>query len=292
MWFGRTMPRPQGKQPLPPPSVQRPPAVGRASRAAPPHLATLSALDDRLISIPAGPFPMGDADDQHDVVTDSFLIDTYPVTNADYRPFVDACPRFAPTHWQPEYPEPLHDHPVVNVTWYDAVAYCRWLTDTWRQRGLLAADSVVRLPTEAEWEKAARGTDGRRYPWGDTFDAHRCNCCETRIGWSTPVTAFPEGAGPYGLMDTIGNVWEWCSTLFADYPYRADDGRETPSGDDWRVLRGGSWLDHEWGVRCGRRLSGDPTQATHNAGFRICVAEGDATGADVSPERKSSTFNL
>lgn len=215
-----------------------------------------------MILIPAGEFTMGEGDDAHSVMLAAFEIAKYPVTDAAYQQFVDASGHPPPKHWREGRHLPvMASYPVFNVSWYDVLAYCHWLSET---RG-----ETYRLPTEAEWEKAARGMDGRIYPWGDTFDQTRCNTTEAAMGGATPVDAFPNGASPYEVMDLIGNVWEWCSTLFADYPYRADDYRERLEGEGWRVLRGGSWLDAEWGARAARRLSGQPDYASHNTGFRL-----------------------
>ena len=204
---------------------------------------------------------MGQGNEAHLVEVAAFSIARYPVTRANYQAFIAAGHR-PPSHW-PEglYFELLNQHPVVNISWHDALAYCHWLSENTAQ--------CYRLPTEAEWEKAARGASARTYPWGDEFDKTRCNTWEAGIGRTTPVDAYPTGASPYGVMDMVGNVWEWCSTLHADYPYRADDSREDLAAEGWRTLRGGSWLDYEWGARCARRLSGQPDYVSRNTGFRV-----------------------
>lgn len=215
-----------------------------------------------MILVPAGEFPMGEGDDMHPVYVAAYHIAKFPVTNYEYQVFVDAARQRPPAHWPEGRCHPvLSDHPVVNVSWHQALAYCRWLTD--------ATGLRYRLATEAEWEKAARGTDARTYPWGNEFDETRCNSWEGWIGRTTPVDYFPTGASPYGVMDLVGNVWEWCSSLYAEHPYRVDDGREDLTADGWRVLRGGSWYDTDWGARPARRLSGQPDHASHNTGFRI-----------------------
>jgi len=237
--------------------------------------------------IPAGEFLMGsddrDADDDekppHTVYLDAYYIDRTPVTNAEFAAFVQASD-YKPKYWElgPD------DHPAVNVTWYDAQAYAQW------------AGKV--LPTEAEWEKAARGTDGRRYPWGDEFDPARCNTAEgsgvralprslwRRLFWrkeelarravagqgTTPVGAYsPGGDSPYGVADMAGNVWEWTSSLFKGYPYQADDGREDPEASGNRVLRGGSWSLDARNARCSSRLYARPVFYVALFGFRCVV---------------------
>jgi formylglycine-generating enzyme required for sulfatase activity len=214
------------------------------------------------ILIPAGKFPMGEGGEAHPVYLPAFYIAKYPLTNRFYQSFIDAAGYQPPPGWRDgHHLELLSDHPVVNISWYDAVAYCHWLS--------AETGKVYRLPTEAEWEKAARGTDGRPYPWGHEFDKACCNTGEGGIGRTTPVDAYPSGASPYGVMDMAGNVWEWCNSLYANYPYRTDDGREDASAEDWRVLRGGSWFDMEWGARAARRLSGQPDSVSRNTGFRV-----------------------
>jgi len=214
--------------------------------------------------VPAGKFLIGEGDEAHSIYVAAFYLAQYPVTNADYQPFIAAGHR-PPSDWpEGHYHEMLSQYPVVNVSWHDALAYCRWLST--------ASGQPYRLPTEAEWEKAARGPAAQTYPWGNEFDKTRCNTCESGMGRATPVDAYPTGASPYGVMDLVGNVWEWCRTLHADYPYRADDGREDLTAEGWRALRGGSWLDYEWGARPARRLSGQPDYVSRNTGFRVACA--------------------
>jgi iron(II)-dependent oxidoreductase len=167
---------------------------------------------DDLILIPAGPFLIGgdeveDASPQHEVTLPAFKIGQYPVTNAQYRRFVEATGR----KWRSDAgrrPEKANC-PAVEVTWHEARAYCEWLTGLWRSKGKVTADEIVRLPTEAEWEKAARGAGGRVYPWGDEWDETKCNTRETGLRDTSPVGIFPDGASPYGCLDMAGNVWEW-----------------------------------------------------------------------------------
>ena len=170
---------------------------------------------------------------QHTVTLAAYCIGKYPVTNGQYAAFVVATGHEAPAHWhgnQP--PTELRNHPVVCVTWHDAVAYCAWLSR--------AVGREMRLPTEAEWERAARHTDGRIYPWGDDFDAGRCNMAETGIGGTSPVGIFPTGDAVCGASDMAGNVWEWTSSLWGKggqtpefgSPYDPNDGRENLHAPD------------------------------------------------------------
>lgn len=230
-----------------------------------------------MILIPGGSLLMGNDQGpakhqpQHSVHVESFYVDRYPITNQEYKQFVDETGHPVPHYdvswcdtsgynWDPEtqsFPDGKADHPVVLVTWQDALAYARW--------------AGKRLPSEAEWELAARGPEGRIWPWGNKSAPGKSNTREAGVGATTPVHRHvPEGASPEGVADLIGNVWEWTSSLFRRYPYDAHDGRETLSTNGWRVLRGGSWLNDLYSARGYTRLDGDFI-FFNNVGFR-CAA--------------------
>jgi formylglycine-generating enzyme required for sulfatase activity len=232
--------------------------------------------------VTAGPFLMGEGDNQHrnETITEGYLISRYPVTNAQFEAFVRAGGYQEGLYWReaieegywndgaikarwdnkpytaPEdYGEPynLHNHPVVGVTWYEAVAFCRWLTEVLRKQGGLGEGEEITLPSEAQWEKAARGTDGRVYPWGSKSDPERANYEDTGIGTTSAVGCFSGGKSPYEVEDASGNVWEWIR-------------------DDPGVVRGGSF-DYSAGfVRCAARLSWNPNSRNGYLGFRVVVA--------------------
>src|SRR5262249_5019358 len=156
------------------------------------------------------------------------------------------------------------DHPVVNITWSAARAYAVWLAQL--------TGASWRLPTEAEWEKAARGTQGRIYPWGNQWDKTRANTKEGGPSDTTAVGTYPTGASPYGVQDMAGNVWEWTSTLYGSYPYSQDDGRENPDSAGNRVLRGGSWNNGREQARAAYRLVNAPDVVFAVNGFRLVRA--------------------
>lgn len=243
---------------------------------------------DEVVVVPGGPFLMGeergeDSRPPHQLSLPTFRIGKFPVTNAQYRRFIEATDRV----WQSDeglLPERA-TCPAVEVTWREALAYCEWLTSHWRKEGRLTADEIVRLPTEAEWEKAARGTDGRVYPWGNEWDMMRCNTSELGPGEVTPVGIYPTGASPYGCLDMAGNVWEWTGSLWGawtrgeikleyGYPYDAKDGRENIWADDntLRALRGGSFTLNRSFARCAFRYRDFPYYWSGYYGFRIVVA--------------------
>jgi len=203
----------------------------------------------------------------HRIDLPAFAISRVPITNAQYRLFVEATGYEPPEDWENvRPPKGKGSHPVVNVSWYDALVYCEWLSQATGKR--------ITLPSEAEWEKAVRGDkDQRQYPWGDAFDATRCNCWELGLGDTTPVGVFPDGASPYGVLDLSGNVWEWTRSIFRDYPYDPQDGREElEAGDDVpRVLRGGAFLNEAWDVRCACRSRLSPRRRYRYLGFRVVV---------------------
>jgi len=253
---------PTAAQPLPPLIAPGQPAV------APPVLPARGPIAFDWVTIPAGEFLMGsdpkkdrsaDSDEQpqHRVYLAEYLIARVPVTNAQYKAFVDATGHRAPSHWpRGQIPGGEADHPVVNVSWDDAQAFCRW--------------AGVRLPSEAEWEKAARGVDGRIYPWGDEPpDRNRCNF-NSNEGGTTPVGRYPSGASPYGVLDMAGNVWEWVGDWY-DAKYYANSPARNPTGPasgQYRVLRGGSWLVEQWGVRAADRDGYYPAYRDGYIGFR------------------------
>jgi formylglycine-generating enzyme required for sulfatase activity len=214
----------------------------------------------------AGGLPSGEAP-QFSLALPEFYIDRTPVTNAQYKAFLAAHPGWpvpylddslaASYNWDKaarSFPPGRDQYPVVLVTWRDAAAYCQW--------------AGGRLPTEAEWEKAARGTDARLWPWGNTFDATRLNSAEAGLSDATPVGHFLAGASPYGALDMAGNVWQWTSSLDRAYPYSATDGREDPGAGGARVTRGGAWLFGGVADRTAMRNRFDPDSASLSIGFR------------------------
>jgi formylglycine-generating enzyme required for sulfatase activity len=235
-----------------------------------------------LCQVGAGPFLMGsdpqkDAETednelpQHTVATDAYQIGTYPVTVAEFdcavRAGVVPEPRYNLDTWT--YQLQWLDDPVTCISWADATAYAAWLARLTGQ--------AWRLPTEAEWEKAARGADGRIYPWGDQWDDARANANLDNGNYGpTPVGAFAAwgDASPYGTHDLAGNVAEWTSSLFRPYPYAADDGREDPTAAGQRVMRGASWGNPPLDARSAARNGTAPAEPDDAMGFRLALAGG------------------
>lgn len=167
----------------------------------------------------------------------------------------------------------ISDHPVVQISWDDAIEYCKWFNQAFQNELKSAGGLVLRLPTEAEWEKAARGTYANEWPWGNEFDPKKCNSSEGKKGGTTPVGAYSAlgGDSPYGCADMVGNVWEWTHTLYNKYPYDPKDGREDEANRGRRVLRGGSFGFDQRVARCACRSVIDPVDRSINIGFRVCV---------------------
>jgi len=227
-------------------------------------------LDVDMVDVPAGSVLLGndphpsagaalpDEVPQHTVSLSAVLLGVAPVTNRQYFEFVHATGHAPPPHWPDgSIPADLAQHPVTYVDWCDADAYCRW--------------AGARLPTEAEWEKGARGTDGRLYPWGKREPgASLLNYAGgSKRGATSPVGAHPDGISPYGLLDVAGNVWEWVSTVYAPYPYRGDDGREDSASGSPRALRGGSFASMSSSfVRCASRSRSSPGRRSAHIGIR------------------------
>lgn len=236
-----------------------------------------------MVEIPAGSFTMGSADGPaderpaHSVTLPAFHIDRLPITNAEFAKFLDAVGPFnakgerlfdaddpdarvhrVGAHWTAD--AGFERHPVIEVSWLGAREYCAWLGK--------------RLPTEAEWEKAARGSDTRRYPWGNALpDATRAQF-NAAFNETAPVDRFSAGASASGVQDLAGNAWEWVSSAYRPYPYDAGDGREDLSPGPARGTRGGghdSGPDEITVTQRGRNLSRNPRSGHHNIGFRCAL---------------------
>ena len=243
-------------------------------------IAGVECIVPPICPVPGGVFTMGsdtardkEARDsempQYPVAVDGFAIGQHPVTVAEYACAVRANvvrepPKGYPdVDWAKQLTHP--DHPVVCVSWKDVMTYSNWLAKLTGQ--------PWRLPSEAEWEKAARGEDGRIYPWGDAFEKSRCNTRESGIGTTSAVGIYPTGESPYRAQDMAGNVWEWTSSLYQSYPYRKNDGREKPDPTENRVLRGGSWGSIPRGASVSDRFR-RPDNFGDFVGFRLAWAAG------------------
>jgi len=253
------------------------PTVTRTPEAA--STRTRSADGMLMVYVPAGGFTMGDAADgeraEHRVTLDAYWIDSTEVTNAQYGLFIASTGHREPSTCDlgsPTFAEAaMQEHPVVCVNWDDAAAYCLW--------------AGARLPTEAEWEKAARGTEGRVYPWGNTFDGTKLNYCDANCpspsrddrfndGFSrtAPAGHYPAGASPYGALDMAGNVCEWVADWYAAwyYPVSPASNPGGPSTGQDKALRGSGWLIGSGIASSAYRSHYDPAVRHHNIGFR-CV---------------------
>ena len=218
-----------------------------------------------FVYVPSGEFTMGGA--LHRVYLDEYWIGKYPVTNEQYRTYVEHQefnePQYADRYYNPT----KQQHPVVGVSWFDSKGFCDWLSQF--------SGEKIRLPTDAQWEKAARGTDGRNYPWGKMDPTPKLANFNHIIGDTTPVGSYPEGASPYGALDMAGNVWERVADWFDENYYRNLPSKN-PAGPDTgncRVRRGGSWTDPFDMQRvttraCDLYVPVSPGYSYYNLGFR------------------------
>ncbi len=257
-----TTPTPKPLPPTPTPRPTATPAPAQEAQAEP-----AKPLTD-LVEIPGGPFTMGQdggSDDEapaHEVDVPTFSMELFEVTNAQFAAFVadtgyvTEAETGGSAGWKP-LAEGKDNYPVVKVTWNDAKAFCEW--------------AGRRLPTEAEWEKAARGTDARKFPWGDDWDANRANVKEAGFRGTTPVGTFADGASPFGIFDMAGNVWEWTADWYQPYP--GNTVADPFYGEEFKVLRGGGWFDEPDQVLTTNRSSTSPTAANDDIGFRCASDE-------------------
>jgi formylglycine-generating enzyme required for sulfatase activity len=239
------------------------------------------------VEIPAGKFMYGSEEEKNKEQRheDLFFIARYPVTFAQFQTFLDDPQGFAdPRWWEGLSADDEHKrapgerafrfntHPRDLVSWYDAVAFCRWLTEKsgtylqllpQRLAGMKGWE--IQLPTEWKWEKAARGIDGREYPYKGKFDAEKVNTGGTAISQTSAVGIFPQGASPYGMMDMSGNVWEWCLNEYSN------PEKISLSGNAARVVRGGSWRGYRVDMRASLRDDSYPDFRNLGSGFRVVV---------------------
>ncbi len=250
------------------------------------------------VTIPAGPFIYGDDDktgyssfappaDRQELALPTYQMSRYPITYMQFQAFIDATDGWADDRWweglaasaehrsQPdEQYFKYSNHPRENVSWYDAIAFCRWWS--WRLGGgydlAKIGEWAVRLPTEYEWEKAARGREGLIYPYGNEFDASKGNTDETGIGQTSAVGLFAAHPSPYGVEEMSGNVWEWCLSDSDEPQLRAED--EDLRTDAIRTLRGGSWGSTRNRARAAARLNRAPDDRSYYLGFRVVAFAG------------------
>jgi len=222
---------------------------------------------------------------QHKVTLALFSIAKYPVTVGEYREFIEddgyqireywtetgwlwrkSINRIQPKYWSEQKWKLSDKLPVVGVSWYEAIAFCDWLSEK--------LEKTVCLPTEAEWEKAGRGTDGRLYPWGENFNIKYCNTRESNLNKTIPVDENDSRCeSPYGCVDMAGNTSEWTKSEFKQYPYVGNDGRNEIEGEKIRVTRGGSWFKPKIRARVSARGMNDPFFSDNDLGFRYVCKE-------------------
>ena len=292
------------------PPLERAEAGRILSKLGDPRQDVLLPEEILFCQVPAGEFRMGDKGKEFLLDLPEFFISRYPITNAQYKTFMDEGGYSQREYWKEaeqekywkegtfkgkydknariapvSYGEPfnLSNHPVVGISWYEALAFVRWMDASlqrvgqlklWKAKKSLALPKGyhIALPSEAEWEKAARGTDGREYPWKGKFDSNKANTGETGINSTSAVGCFPQGESPFGLQELSGNVWEWTRSVYKEYPYDAGDGREDLNSSDDRVLRGGAFYNYRLDVRCAYRYGNLPNDGDDDLGFRVIVS--------------------
>jgi formylglycine-generating enzyme required for sulfatase activity len=250
-------------------------------------------FEPQMVQIPTGKFLMGSTleqlshaantlekawtnseQPQREVILSEYWIGKYPITNREYQHFIRNTGHKPPRGWEGnQYPPEKGDHPVTNVSWNDAAAYCEWL--------ISETGKNYHLPTEAEWEKAARGTDGRTWPWGSKFDSNKANTKEANIGTTTPVGQFsPQGDSIYGCADMIGNVWEWCNDkLEYDSSSNISNYSHLSQQENNYIVRGGSFYRSSWDARCATRRANRSTLVGEAKGFRVALSSNIAFDA-------------
>ncbi|MCL6591483.1 MAG: SUMF1/EgtB/PvdO family nonheme iron enzyme [Firmicutes bacterium] len=314
------------------PAIERVAAGRTLAQIGDPREAVMGLDKMEFCWVPAGPFWMGSkigGDEKlylNQQLNYNYWNSRYPVTNAQFAVFVNDGGYNDPTYWNEakqagvwlngkvkgwrdsqyrekpyDYGEPfnLKNHPVVGVTWFETLAFTRWLTQKWLKEGRIAKDREVKLPSEAEWEKAARGGEyiperfiiglledielkqdiksnlnpqpQRNYPWGgaDKCEPDLANFAQTGIGSTNAAGCFPRGVSPYGVEELRGNVWEWTRSVYTKYLYDPNDGREDLNSKDARVLRGGSWSILAEGLRSSYRFRYYPVYRDNLFGFRV-----------------------
>jgi formylglycine-generating enzyme required for sulfatase activity/predicted ATPase len=309
------------------PALERTNAGNLLAKLGDPRKEIITIKSMQFCFVPEGEFVMGsdeyDNEVQHTVYLSSYYMSRYPVTHAQYHCFVKDGGYANPAYWQEAIeagkwkegkydghdqaglngdPFDLLNHPVVSISWYEASAFTRWLTNKFHAQNILPESAIIRLPTEAEWEKASRGglkipeqaclksiqaidfnpqknllVDNentiRVYPWGDKFDKDKCNAHDTGINATSAVGCFTSGQSVYGCEEMSGNVWEWCMDWYGDYSESLVTNPVGPTSGSSRVLRGGSWDDSARYCRSASRNGNAPPYRYWNFGFRLVVSQ-------------------